>query len=66
MIYDQLAEAGITRDRLKTALDSRENWGGMTHAFEFLTVLGVVLTEWPAPENVEEPTVTDRQGSDGS
>jgi hypothetical protein len=50
MVYEKLAEAGINKARLKTALDSNENWGHMVHAFEFLTVLGVVLTEWPDDE----------------
>jgi hypothetical protein len=46
-VYDRLAELGIDRDRLARALDSKEDWGNMVHAFEYLTVLGVVLTNWP-------------------
>ena len=47
MVYDKLKEAGIDKARLQSALDSNENWGHMVHAFEYLTVLGVVLTDWP-------------------
>ena len=46
-IYDRLIEHGITYDRLKSALDSRDNWGAMVHAFEYLETCGLVLACWP-------------------
>jgi hypothetical protein len=41
-IIERIEALGVDADRLKTCLDSRDNWGGMVHAFEYLTVLGVV------------------------
>ena len=45
-VHERLEELGVDRDRLQTALDSNENWGGMVHAFEFLATIGVVLDTW--------------------
>lgn len=42
-IIDKLAELGIDYQRLKACMDARDNWGGMVHAFEYLSVCGVVL-----------------------
>jgi hypothetical protein len=46
-VYERLTELGIDRDRLASSLAVREDWGGMVSAFEYLTVLGVVLDCWP-------------------
>lgn len=36
---------GRTPDELAAVIDKHDNWGGMVHAFEYLTVLGVVRDE---------------------
>jgi hypothetical protein len=41
-IIKRIKTLGIDADRLKDALDSRDNWGALVHSFEYLTVLGVV------------------------
>lgn len=41
-ILDKLRNLGVDGPRLKKCLDSKDNWGGMVHAFEYLTVCGVV------------------------
>ena len=41
-IIERCKELGIDFERLDKALSTRDNWGGMINAFEFLTVLGVV------------------------
>lgn len=41
-IIETIKGLGIDADRLKDALDSRDNWGALVHSFEYLTVLGVV------------------------
>jgi hypothetical protein len=41
-IIERVKALGVDADRLKDALDSRDNWGGMIHAFEYLTALGVL------------------------
>jgi hypothetical protein len=41
-IIDRVKALGVDADRLKAALDSRDNWGDMIHAFEYLTALGVL------------------------
>jgi hypothetical protein len=46
-LYERLIELGIDRKRLAAALETREDWGGMVNAFEYLTVLGTVLSNWP-------------------
>lgn len=46
-LYAKLEEHGITKARLKKALDSKDNWGALVHSFEYLTVLGAVETMWP-------------------
>ncbi len=43
-IIESIEFYGIDYKRLKGALDSNEKWGSMVHAFEYLTVLGVVET----------------------
>lgn len=56
-IYARLEELGIDRARFARAMEAREDWGGMVHAFEWLTVLGVVLSHWPdaVPEPEPDP-----------
>lgn len=44
-IHARLEEMGIDRERLKAAVDN-ENWGHLVHAFEILSVCGVVLDTW--------------------
>lgn len=44
-------EAGVDRQRLKTALDSKDNWGRMVHAFEYLTACSAVLASWPEDDD---------------
>lgn len=44
-IHTRLEEMGIDRERLKTAVDN-DNWGHLVHAFEILSVCGVVLDTW--------------------
>lgn len=46
-VYEVLAEHGIDRERLDSALKSNDRWGEMIHAFEFLTVASAVLACWP-------------------
>jgi hypothetical protein len=41
---------GIDGQRLKQCLDGQDNWGAMVHAFEYLTVLGVVCDAMLAEE----------------
>ena len=41
-IIAKLKALGIDHKRLKGCLDAKDNWGDMIHAFEYLTVLGVV------------------------
>jgi len=48
-----LEEAGVSKDRLRTALDSNNNWGGMVHTFEYLATCSAVLATWP---DEEEPS----------
>lgn len=40
-------QQGLDRARLKAALDAGDNWGAMTHAFEFLTAVAAVVASWP-------------------
>ena len=47
-VYEILAAHGIDKDRLGGVLAPKaENWGGLVHAFEVLTVLGAVHSAWP-------------------
>lgn len=41
-ILDQCRKHGVDGERLRKALDSRDNWGALVHSFEYLTVLGIV------------------------
>ncbi len=41
-IIEAIKAFGVDHKRLKEALDTKDNWGGMVHAFVYLTVLGVV------------------------
>lgn len=41
-VVRQLEHAGIDLDRVTAVLDGGENWGRLVHAYEVLTVLGVV------------------------
>lgn len=47
--HARLEEMGIDRERLKTAVDN-DNWGHLVHAFEILSVCGVVLDTWEESE----------------
>lgn len=46
-IYQQLEDLGIDKERLTKAMDSKDNWGALVHAFEYVTTLSVVLDAWP-------------------
>ena len=48
--HEICVEQGVDRARLQAALDSKDNWGKMTHAFEFLTAVSAVLASWPEPQ----------------
>jgi len=41
-IIEQIKAYGIDYERLKKCLDQPDDWGGMVHSFEYLTVLSVV------------------------
>lgn len=45
--YATLIGLGVTYSRLKGALDGRDNWGKLVHAFEYLAALGALLDSWP-------------------
>ncbi len=47
-IIERIKELGIDYDRLKNALDSKDRWGELVYAFEYLTVLGVVCAAMKA------------------
>lgn len=47
-ILERCREAGVDRDRLRRCLDAKDDWGGMVHAFEYLTVLGAVAAAFDA------------------
>jgi hypothetical protein len=49
-IIERIKTLGIDADRLKDALDSRDNWGALVHSFEYLTVLGVVCDAMQAEQ----------------
>jgi len=46
-VHEVMLSQGVDRKRLKDALDSKDNWGKMVHAFEFLTAASAVLATWP-------------------
>lgn len=48
-IIARCAELGVDKERLRQALDQGDNWGDMIHAFEYLTVLGVVADAMTNP-----------------
>lgn len=50
-ILTKCREAGIDATRLRKALDAKDNWGGMIHAFEYLTVLGIVADAFKNEED---------------
>ena len=37
----------MTKSRLKAALDGGDNWGKLTHSFEYLTACSALLNAWP-------------------
>lgn len=43
-IIEAIKSYGIDYERLKAALDTKDNWGALVHSFEYLTVLGIVET----------------------
>lgn len=45
-LFTAIEGFGVSHERLKKALDQHDNWGGMVHSFEYLTVLGVVEGLW--------------------
>ncbi len=45
-VFDKIENHGVTFERLHEALNCHDDWGGMVHAFEYLTVLGVVEGAW--------------------
>ena len=49
-VHEKLEELGIDQDRLSEVLTSKDNFGLLVHAFETVTVLGVVLDAWSAPD----------------
>jgi hypothetical protein len=49
-IYERLGEFGIDKARLTAVLGQSDNWGGMVHSFEYLTVCSVVEALWPEKE----------------
>ena len=49
-IHEALIVAGIDRNRLDGVLASHDAWGSLVHAFEVLTVLGIVLETWKRAE----------------
>lgn len=51
-VYELLESHGIDKARLKSAMDSNDNWGGMVHAFEYVTVCSAVLATWPGESHV--------------
>lgn len=53
-IIERIKAAGIDADRLKAALDSKDNWGALVYSFEYLTVLGVVCDAMQAAARREE------------
>jgi hypothetical protein len=50
-LYEDLESMGIDKERLRKALDANDNWGKMAYAFEFLTVCGTVLANWPTDDS---------------
>lgn len=54
-IIDTIKSHGIDAARLKACLDQKDNWGSMIHAFEYLTVLGVVCDAM-MKDDVTQPT----------
>jgi hypothetical protein len=53
-IIERIKEFGIDATRLKACLDSKDHWGDMIHAFEYLTVCGVVCDAMVAAEAERE------------
>lgn len=51
-IIEKLQVHGIDAARLRKVLDSGDNWGELVHAFEALTVLGVVADEMIRAEEI--------------
>lgn len=50
-ILARCQDHGIDLDRLEACLSSHDNWGKMIHAFDYLTVLEVVLNAMRAARN---------------
>ncbi len=48
--HELCLEQGVDRERLRVALSTNDNWGGMVHAFEYLTAVSAVLASWPPEE----------------
>lgn len=46
-VFDLLAQHGIDKSRLDEAMKSKDNWGGMVHAYEYVTTCSAVLASWP-------------------
>lgn len=47
--HEVCEQHGLTRERLEAALKSNDNWGKLTHSFEYLTACSAVLATWPDP-----------------
>lgn len=47
--HELCEQAGVTKERLSAALKSNDNWGKLTHSFEYLTACSAVLASWPDP-----------------
>lgn len=46
-VFQQITAFGIDRKRLADAMDSKDAWGKLVHAFEYVTALSVLLDNWP-------------------
>lgn len=60
ILFDECEAFGIDLKRLSAALGSRDNWGGMVHAFEYVTVLSIVEKRWRMYEEAEERRFDER------
>jgi hypothetical protein len=53
-IIEAIQKLGVDAQRLKACLDGHDNWGKMVHAFEYLTVCGVVCDAMLAAEQAAD------------
>ncbi len=50
----QLEESGMTLERVTAALDSKDRWGELVHATEYLITLSTFVSAWKKYKNENE------------